>query len=110
MLALSFIGGILFSFGTRIAGGCTTHHFIGGIPSMSIASWVVLLTGIPFAFLAFKLALMAGQGGYFRHQETREIARRYSKDAEQPQPGYDPTYRPLLDLLRILLNIFLLIT
>jgi len=38
MLALSFIGGILFSFGTRIAGGCTTHHFIGGIPSMSIAS------------------------------------------------------------------------
>jgi len=108
MLALSFIGGILFSFGTRIAGGCTTHHFIGGIPAMSIASWVVLLTGIPFAFLAFKIALMAGQGGYFRHQETRAIARRYRGDSEQPQPGYDPGYRPLRDPLRILLNAFLL--
>jgi hypothetical protein len=75
---------------------------------MSIASWVVLLVGIPFAFLAFQLALMAGQGGYFRHQETRDVARRYRNDLEQPQPGYDPAYRPLMDPVRILLNIFLL--
>ena len=87
MLVLAFIGGLLFSFGTRIAGGCTTHHFIGGLPSMSIASWVVLLSGIPFAFLAFKIALWAGQGGYFRHQETRAVARRYRNDPLQPQPG-----------------------
>ncbi len=108
MLALSFLGGILFSFGTRIAGGCTTHHFIGGIPSMSIASWVVLLTGIPFAFIAFKIALIAGQGGYFRHQETWKIACRYCEDPEQPQPGYDPEYKPLRDPMHILLNVFLL--
>ena len=31
MLLLAFIGGFLFSFGTRLARGCTTHHFIGGI-------------------------------------------------------------------------------
>jgi uncharacterized membrane protein YedE/YeeE len=108
MLALSFIGGLLFSFGTRIAGGCTTHHFIGGLPSMSIASWVVLLSGIPFAFLAFKIALWAGQGGYFRHQETREVARRYCNDPLQPQPGYDPNYKPMRDPLRLVLNLFLI--
>ena len=108
MLVLAFIGGLLFSFGTRIAGGCTTHHFIGGLPSMSIASWVVLLSGIPFAFLAFKIALWAGQGGYFRHQETRAVARRYRNDPLQPQPGYDPDYKPMRDPLRWVLNLFLI--
>lgn len=108
MLALSFVGGVIFSFGTRIAGGCTTHHFIGGIPSMSIASWVVLLSGIPFAFLAFQIALRAGQGGYFRHQESWRIASRYCTAPDQPQPGYDPRYKPSRDPLRIGLNLFLL--
>ncbi len=108
MLALAFLGGFLFSFGTRLARGCTTHHFIGGLSSMSIASWVVLITGIPFAFLAFKIAIWSGMGGYFRHQETREFAARYCNDPEQPQPGYDPNYRPWRDPVRWLLNLFLL--
>jgi len=108
MLTLSFIGGFLFSFGTRIAGGCTTHHFIGGLPSMSIASWVVLLTGIPFAFAAFQLAMKLKMGGYFRHQETQAVALRYYKHPDQPQPGYDPNYRPWRDPLRIFLNLFFL--
>ncbi|MCK5665898.1 MAG: YeeE/YedE family protein, partial [Thiotrichaceae bacterium] len=60
MLLLAFMGGFIFSFGTRLAGGCTTHHFLGGIPAMSIASWVVLFTGIPFAFLAFKIITSLG--------------------------------------------------
>ena len=108
MLLLSFIGGVIFSFGTRIAGGCTTHHFVGGIPAMSIASWVVLLTGIPFAFIAFKIALNMRMGGYFRHQETWDVACRYANHPEQPQPGYVPDYKPWRDPLRIVLNIFLL--
>nr|VFK62836.1 MAG: Sulphur transport [Candidatus Kentron sp. TC] len=107
MLMLSFVGGILFSFGTRIAGGCTTHHFIGGLPSMSIASWVVLLSGVPFAFMAFQFAMKIRMGGYFRHQETLEMARRYHRDPEQPQPGYDPNYRPWRNPLHIFLTLFL---
>ncbi len=103
MLLLAFVGGFLFSFGTRIAAGCTTHHFVGGIPAMSIASWVVLLTGIPFAFLAFKLALWAELGGYFRHQETRDIARRHATEPLNANPGYRPDYRPWRDPLRLLL-------
>jgi len=101
MLALAFVGGILFSFGTRIAGGCTTHHFLGGIPSMSIASWAVLLTGIPFAFLAFKIATSLGLGGYYRHQDSLAIARAYESAEHNPYPGLDHDYRWRRDGLRI---------
>lgn len=106
MLILSFVGGFLFSFGTRIAGGCTTHHFIGGLPSMSIASWVVLLSGIPFAFAAFRLAMNLRMAGYFRHQETLAMARRCCHDPDEPQPGYDPNYQARRDPLRIFLVLF----
>ena len=106
MLALSFVGGFLFSFGTRIAGGCTTHHFIGGLPAMSIASWVVLLSGIPFAFLAFQFAMKIKTGGYFRHQETLAVARRYHDHPDHPHPGYDPNYSPWRDPLRLFLALF----
>jgi hypothetical protein len=108
MLLLSFLGGLMFSFGTRIAGGCTTHHFLGGIPAMSIASWVVLLSGIPFAFLAFMFAMKIGVGGHFRHQDTLAVAKRHRNDCDNPNPGYVPTYKPLFDPLRLLLNLFLI--
>lgn len=107
MLALAFVGGILFSFGTRIAGGCTTHHFLGGIPAMSIASWVVLLTGIPFAFLALKIAMGLGLGGYYRHQDTRAVVRMHN--ATDPHPGYRTAYRPGRDPLRWALIVFALL-
>ncbi|MBT8420371.1 MAG: YeeE/YedE family protein [Gammaproteobacteria bacterium] len=109
ILLLAFVGGFLFSFGTRIAGGCTTHHFMGGLPSMSIASWVVLLTGIPFAFMAFQFAMKIKTGGYFRHQETLAVACRYHDHPDHPHPGYDPNYKPWRDPLRVLLVLFLLV-
>lgn len=109
MLVLAFIGGLLFSFGTRLAAGCTTHHFIGGIPAMSIASWVVLLSGIPFAFIAFLIAMKMGLGGYFKHQETRATVRRHLGNPVNPQPGYDPNYNPWLSPMRWLLNAFLIV-
>lgn len=104
MLMLAFVGGFLFSFGTRIAAGCTTHHFLGGIPSMSIASWVVLFTGIPFAFLAFKLVTAVGKGGYLRHQETLAISKANSGDPANPNPGYRPDYSPWKDPLHLFLT------
>lgn len=98
MLILAFIGGILFSFGTRLAAGCTTHHFLGGIPSMSIASWAVLLSGVPFAFLAFRFTTWLGLGGYLRHQESRAVA-----SVAKCHPGWVPDYNPNRDPLRLLL-------
>jgi len=109
MLTLAFVGGFLFSFGTRLAGGCTTHHFLGGIPSMSIASWVVLITGIPFAFLAFKLVTSLGKGGYLRHQETRSISIKHGGEEHNHNPGHQPGYKPWKNPLHIVLTIFLLV-
>ncbi|MCK5717505.1 MAG: YeeE/YedE family protein [Thiomargarita sp.] len=109
ILLLAFIGGMMFSFGTRIAGGCTTHHFMGGLPAMSIASWVVLLTGIPFAFLAFKIALVFDMGGHFRHQDTHATARKYCDHPDHPHPGYKPEYKPWRNPLHIGLTLFLLV-
>ena len=108
ILSLAFVGGMLFSFGTRLAAGCTTHHFMGGLPSMSIASWVVLFTGIPFAFIAFKIALRVGVGGYFKHQETRATSCKHCESEHNPQPGYDPDYSHWRSPLRWILNAFLL--
>lgn len=108
MLLLAFIGGFIFSFGTRIAGGCTTHHFLGGIPSMSIASWVVLITGIPFAFVAFKLVTALGRGGYLRHQESRAVSIERSAFPHNNNPGYDPAYQPWKNPLHIVLTLSLL--
>jgi len=109
MIALAFVGGMLFSFGTRLALGCTTHHFMGGLPAMSLASWVVLFTGVPFAFLAFKLSLKLELGGYFRHQETKPVAILVHDSKTHDNPGYDPDYKPLRDPLRIVLNTILIL-
>ncbi len=109
MLLLAFAGGFIFSFGTRLAGGCTTHHFLGGIPSMSIASWVVLFTGIPFAFLAFKIITSMGMGGYLRHQETRATAVQHAGSHDNPCPGYDCNYSAWKNPIHIILTGFLLV-
>lgn len=71
---------------------------------MSIASWVVLLSGIPFAFLAFRIALRAGLGDFFRHQETQDIAARCHGHSDHHNPCYDPDYNPWRDPARWLLN------
>ncbi len=75
---------------------------------MSIASWAVLLAGIPFAFLAFMFAMKLGVGGHFRHQDTLEVAKAHCNDRTNPNPGYVPAYKPLFDPLRLLLNLFLI--
>jgi uncharacterized membrane protein YedE/YeeE len=108
MLLLAFVGGFLFSFGTRIAAGCTTHHFVGGLPAMSIASWVVLLSGIPFAFIAFKIALSMGLGNYFRHQETLSVACECYQDPKHHNRAYSPDYNPWKDPMRWILNLVLI--
>ncbi len=109
MLGMAFLGGLLFSFGTRLAAGCTTHHFLGGIPSMSIASWVVLITGIPFAFLAFKIMTILGKGGYLRHQETLSMSINHAQTEHNSNPGYVRGYQPLRDPVHLLLTAFLLL-
>jgi uncharacterized membrane protein YedE/YeeE len=70
-LVLAFIGGFVFSFGTRLAHGCTTHHFLGGLPSMSTASLLYLTTILPAGFVTFYLMSKMRIGYVFKGQENR---------------------------------------
>ena len=54
ILAISFLGGLLFRYGTRLAGGCALNHLLGGLPMTSIDSTFAVLTmgiGGAMAFL-----------------------------------------------------------
>lgn len=52
-----FAGGVLMSFGARLAGGCTSGHGISGTSQLSVASWVTLislfLSGVLFVQLIY---------------------------------------------------------
>lgn len=73
-LVLAFIGGFVFSFGTRLAHGCTTHHFLGGLPSMSTASLLYLTTILPAGFITFYLMAKMKIGYVFKGQENKATA------------------------------------
>lgn len=107
MLWLSFIGGILFSYGTRLAGGCTLNHLLGGLPMMSIHSTVSVLgmaIGGAVAFLVMSQARLAGN---FKHQETRAyVAKSDPGEALLYDPGYRPRRRPIYWLALAFLAIF----
>ncbi len=57
--ATAFGGGILMSFGARLAGGCTSGHGISGTLQLSVGSWISVICffigGIAMAKLIFKL-------------------------------------------------------
>ena len=40
---VALLGGVLMSFGARMAGGCTSGHGISGAAQLNVASWIALL-------------------------------------------------------------------
>lgn len=92
MLLISFVGGILFSYGTRLAGGCTLNHLLGGVPMMNIHSWVTVIFMALGGILAFYIMAKLKLANYFKHQETLS----YVKNADKgEQATYKPGYKPL---------------
>ena len=53
----TLFGGILISFGARVAGGCTSGHAISGGMQLAVTSWIFMIAvfaiGIPTAFLLY---------------------------------------------------------
>jgi hypothetical protein len=96
ILAISFLGGILFSYGTRLAGGCTLNHLLGGLPMMSIGStFTVLMMGVGGG-LAFLVMSKLDVASNFKHQETRSyLAGNDPGEAPLYDPAYRPTRRPI---------------
>ena len=108
---LAFIGGATFGLGTRLAQGCTTWHYLGGIPAMSLTSIVVALVSVPFAFLAFFVMSKLDAGGYLKHHETRDTVKQCVKLGGYPNDTlcYDSQYKPYKDPLRIILTAFFIL-
>ncbi|MBI4687226.1 MAG: YeeE/YedE family protein [Nitrospirae bacterium] len=106
---LAFFGGAIFGLGTRIAQGCTTWHYLGGIPAMSLTSLVVALVSIPFAFLAFLLMAKLNVGWAMKHHEYLSTVKECI-ELEYPTEVlcHDPKYKPYKDPVRIILTVFLL--
>ncbi|MDI6879858.1 MAG: YeeE/YedE thiosulfate transporter family protein [Desulfitobacteriaceae bacterium] len=108
MLLLSFVGGIVFSYGTRLAGGCTLYHLLGGIPLMQIDSWVVVAVMSLSGMLTFFLLAKLGLAGYFKHQETRFYIEKAQLEGSAGEGlGYDSHYKPWRDPWRWLGVLFL---
>jgi len=85
-LIVSFIGGAFFSYGTRLAGGCTLTHLMGGIPFMGIRSFGSVLFMAMGGALGFLVMEKLGLANYFKHQETRAYV-------ENADPGEQATLK-----------------
>lgn len=71
VLLISFFGGMVFSYGTRLAGGCTLNHLMGGIPLMNVHSTISVIFMALGGAIGFYILGRAGMAPYFKHQETR---------------------------------------
>ena len=106
LLFVSFIGGVLFSYGTRLAGGCTLNHLMGGLPMMNIHSLVTVVFMAIGGALGFFVMGKLKLANYFKHQETLS----YVKNADKGErPTYKPGYKPMKNPYYIAGLIFALI-
>lgn len=69
-LLVSLIGGAFFSYGTRLAGGCTLTHLMGGVPTMGIRSTGSIIFMALGGATGFLVMEKLGLANYFKHQET----------------------------------------
>ncbi len=50
-LAMAFLGGMIFLYGARMARGCTSGQALSGGATLSVGSWVVMLSIFASAYL-----------------------------------------------------------
>ncbi len=109
-LIVAFFGAALFSFGTRLAGGCTTHHVLGGLAAMNIASIVVSILMFVSGLIAIYFYAYLGLAHYFKPQESRWYAMQ-SREFGIVNDALilDEKYKPNKDPWRITSLIFLIL-
>lgn len=108
-LLVSFIGGAFFSYGTRLAGGCTLTHLMGGIPVMGIRSTFTIMFMAIGGGLGFLIMEKMGLANYFKHQETLAYVKNADKGEQATyKPGYKPFKNPFYWIGLIFSVIFIL--
>lgn len=113
MLVTSLIGGAIFSYGTRLADGCTLNHLLGGIPLISIKATIVLVFMSIGGLVAFFLLAKLGLGQFFKHQETKSYVqmaqeKKLLADGFTYQPNYNPWKDPWRWVGLVFLAMFLI--
>lgn len=93
VLWVAFVGGMFFSYGTRLAGGCTLNHLLGGMPLLSIHSMVTVVFMAIGGALGFVIMEKLDLAKYFKHQETKSYCEANLNDKGESL-CYDPSYKP----------------
>ena len=94
LLLVAFIGWMFFSYGTRLAGGCTLNHLLGWVPMMNIHSLVAIVFMSMWGLTGFWLMTKLGLAKYFKHQEDLDYVKAQYKKWNSDGATYDPNYRP----------------
>jgi len=71
MLISTAFGAFFFAWGTRVDGGCTLHHLLGGFAAMNLKSWVVMFFATVGALVGFAVLRALNLSQYFRSQDTK---------------------------------------
>lgn len=108
-LAFVALGAFFFAWGTRVAGGCTLHHLLGGWAALNVKSFVVMFSATIGALIGIWILSKVNLSEYFKSQETKWYVK-YAKergwvDGITLKEGYDPNK----DWLRLALYAFWII-
>jgi len=109
-LIVSFFGGALFSYGTRLGGGCTLNHLMGGLPLMNIHSLVTVVFMAIGGMIGFYIMSKLGLANYFKHQETLSYVKKSDKGEQATyKEGYKPTTKVIYWVALIFSLIFVFV-
>ncbi len=106
MLVTTAIGAFLFAWGTRIAGGCTLHHLLGGFPAFNLKSIVVMSVSTLGVFTGFIILRALRVTPYFKAQDTKWYVSFAKKAGTADGLTLKIGYNPGKDLLRLTLYAF----
>ena len=99
LLIVAFIGWMFFSYGTRLAGGCTLNHLLGWVPMMNIHSMVAIIFMSLWGLTGFWLMTKLDLAKYFKHQEEFDYVKAQYKKGTNDGITYDPNYKPYKNIL-----------
>ncbi|MGQ4834676.1 MAG: YeeE/YedE thiosulfate transporter family protein [Candidatus Asgardarchaeia archaeon] len=105
-LLFTALGAFMFALGTRIDGGCTLHHLLGGWAAMNIKSYVVMITATIAAMIGFYLLSKLGLVQYFKAQETKYYVKEVQSRGWAGGLTLVNDYDPKKDWIRLALYAF----
>lgn len=111
VLVSSLAGGILFGFGSSLAGGDFFYHAVGGMALMQVSSLFVVALSIPFVFLSVEIMSVLNTSPMFLSDQQRMEAKcTWSKSGQGTIPidSDQRRWHKIYALLTVLASLLLL--